>query len=95
MTGGENKSVAVDPAGIGWINLKCLTKENSANISRPEGKTEVSRLAGGDGINGESTGIPGGELKKCVVHKINFPEQTSGPAFASLDHSHFRHADEI
>ena len=59
MTSGENETVAVDPARSSGVDLESLTKENGSDISRTKGKTKMSRLAGGDSIDGESAGIAG------------------------------------
>ena len=91
VTGGEHETVAVEPAGIRRINLQCLTEENGPNVCGSKGKAEVTRLAGGDGVNGDTAGIAGGKLKDLVIHKNSPIEQTSAPAFASLHPSHFCH----
>jgi hypothetical protein len=59
VTGGENEAVAVDPAGVGRIDLKSLTEEDCANVSGSERKTKMARLAGGDGVNGQTASIAG------------------------------------
>jgi hypothetical protein len=84
MTGGEDESVAVEPTGIRRINLKSLTKENGPDVGGTQRKSEMARLAGSDGIDGESASIAGGELEDCVVHKISSSAQTEGTPLASL-----------
>ena len=60
VTSGEDETVTINPARSCGVDLESLTEENGANISRTERKTEMSRLAGGDGVDGESAGIAGG-----------------------------------
>ena len=89
MAGGEDKTVTVDPSGIGGINLERVAIENSTDIGGTERKTKVARLAGGDGIEGKSAGIAGCEFKDLFVHKIDSPEQTERPTLASLQEALF------
>ena len=60
VTCGEDEPVSVDPARSRGVDLECLTEENSTDVSRTEGKAEMSGLAGSDGVDGESAGIAGG-----------------------------------
>ena len=90
MTGGEDKPVAVEPAGIRRINLEGFPEKHGTDVGGAEGKAEVARLAGGDGVDGKAAGIAGGELEECVVHKIKVSEETEGDALASLHKAHFR-----
>jgi len=59
VTSGEDETVAINPARSRWVDLECLTEENGSDISRAEGKAEMSGLAGSDGVDGESAGIAG------------------------------------
>jgi hypothetical protein len=60
VTGGEDEAVAVDPAGVGRIDLESLTKEDGPDVGGSERETKMARLAGGDGVNGQTAGIAGG-----------------------------------
>jgi hypothetical protein len=60
VTSGEDETITINPARSCGVDLESLPEENGANISRTERKTEMSRLAGGDGVDGESAGIAGG-----------------------------------
>jgi hypothetical protein len=42
VTGGENESVAVDPARMSRIKLERVAKENCSHLSRPEGKSQMT-----------------------------------------------------
>lgn len=90
VTSGEDESVAVKPAGIYWIELKRLTKKNGSDIGRSKRQAEMTRLAGGDGVDGNTAGIAGGKLEDFVIHKNSVIEQTSDLLFASLLPSQFR-----
>ena len=91
MTGGEDEAVAVDPAGVGRIDLESLTKEDGPDVGGSERETKMARLAGGDGVNGQTAGIAGGELEDCFVHKFSNPQQIPCATLASLQRGIFRH----
>ena len=61
MTGGEDKTVAIEPARSIGIVRQNVTVKNSANLSAAKRKSEVAGGTLMDGVHGEATGLVSGE----------------------------------
>src|SRR5690606_36247355 len=56
VTGGQDKTVAVDPARIVWIVPKSVAVQNRADLGRPQRKAQMAGVARVDGVDGKAAG---------------------------------------
>lgn len=71
MTCGEDKAVTVQPAGFCGVIAERVSKQDSTNFSATQGKSEMSRGTGVNGIHGEAAGFSCGALQvgEWEIHK--------------------------
>jgi hypothetical protein len=76
MTGGEDKAVAIQPAGVFGVVGERIAKKDGADVRAAERQTEVSRGACMNGVDGEPARLVGGFGKEgCIKgHEKKFFE---------------------
>ena len=67
VTGGQNKTIPIDPLGIRRIDLEILSKQDGTDFGCAEGKPEVPRTACVNGIDGQASGLVSRLLKNFLV----------------------------
>jgi hypothetical protein len=67
VTRREDKTVAVEPFGLGGIIAEIAAEEHRADLRGAEGQAEVAGIALVDGIDGEAAGFGGGLGKGGVI----------------------------
>ena len=67
MPGRQDKAVAIDPLGIGWIDLQVVTKKNGPDFGGSEGESQVSGRTGMNGVDGQPAGLIGGPFKNFLI----------------------------
>mmetsp|Transcript_13216 Transcript_13216/g.27334 ORF Transcript_13216/g.27334 Transcript_13216/m.27334 type:complete len:530 (+) Transcript_13216:643-2232(+) len=60
VSGGKDESVTVDPLRVSSVVLHLGSVKGSSNFGGSKRKTHVSRVGGGNGVHGKSTGFIGG-----------------------------------
>jgi hypothetical protein len=63
MARGEDKAIAIQPAGFRRVVYEGVPEKNGPDLSAPKGETKVARRTGVDGIHGQTTGFSGGALQ--------------------------------
>ena len=66
VAGGENKAVAVEPARLGRIVTQGRAEKHRADFRASQGQTQVTGLAGGNGVNGQAPRIARGQREDIV-----------------------------
>ncbi len=64
VSGRENKTVAVNPTRAFRIVLECVTIKHCSHLRCTQRKSQVSGLAGMDGVHGQATGLIGSFCEK-------------------------------
>jgi len=70
VTGAEDEAIAVEPMGIGGVVGEGLAEENGTDFCATEGETEVTGVAGMNGVHGEATGFVSGTGESGNIHRM-------------------------
>mmetsp|Transcript_15804 Transcript_15804/g.26688 ORF Transcript_15804/g.26688 Transcript_15804/m.26688 type:complete len:467 (-) Transcript_15804:73-1473(-) len=62
----KDETITVDPLGILGVVLHLRSVKNSSNFGTSKGKTHVSRVGGGNGVHGKTTGFVGSGGKSSL-----------------------------
>ena len=74
VTGRKHEAVAIDPGGRGRVVAEEVAVEHRTDFSSAKGQSEVTRVASGHGVHGESAGFSGGAGKVGGIvkrHRLN------------------------
>ncbi len=67
MSGGENKTIAIEPAGFIGIVVENGTKEGGPDFGATERETQMTGTAGVNGVEGETARFIGRPAKRLSV----------------------------
>ena len=67
MAGGEDESVAIEPARVVGILLEGVSIKDCADFRATEREAEMAGIAGMDGIHGETASFGGGAGERVGV----------------------------
>jgi len=62
----KDETITVDPLGVLGVVLHLRSVKNGSNFGASKGKTHVSRVGGGNGVHGKTTGFVGGGGKSSL-----------------------------
>ena len=71
VSGGKDESITVDPGRVSSVVLHLGSVKGSSNFGGSERKTHVSRVGGGNGVHGKTTGFIGSGGKSSLGVSID------------------------